>query len=39
MAQLGLGTFLIPEEERSRTIGEAYALGYCQFDTAWKYQK
>lgn len=38
MAQLGLGTFLIPEEEMSRTIGEAYALGYRQFDTAWKYK-
>lgn len=38
MAQLGLGTFLIPEKELSRTIGEAYALGYRQFDTAWKYK-
>ena len=38
MPQLGLGTFLIPEEEMSRTIGEAYALGYRQFDTAWKYK-
>lgn len=38
IAQLGLGTFLIPEKELSRTIGEAYALGYRQFDTAWKYK-
>ncbi len=37
MPQLGLGTFLIPEENLSRTIGEAYALGYRQFDTAWRY--
>lgn len=37
MPQLGLGTFLIPNEEMTRTIGEAYELGYRQFDTAWKY--
>lgn len=37
MPQLGLGTFLIPNEELSRTIGEAYALGYRLFDTAWRY--
>lgn len=28
IAKLGLDTFLIPEKELSRTIGEAYALGY-----------
>lgn len=38
MPQVGLGTFLIPAEELSRTIGEAYEMGYRQFDTAWKYQ-
>lgn len=38
MPQLGLGTFLIPEDELSQTIGEAYRLGYRQFDTAWKYR-
>ena len=37
MPQLGMGTFLIPKEELSRAIGEAYALGYRQFDTAWRY--
>ena len=38
MPQLGLGTFLIPDNEISRTIGDAYELGYRQFDTAWKYK-
>lgn len=37
MPQIGLGTFLIPKENLSRTIGEAYNLGYRQFDTAWRY--
>ena len=37
MPQLGLGTFLIPQKELSRTIGEAYELGYRLFDTAWRY--
>ena len=37
MPQLGLGTFLIPQKELSRTIGEAYELGYRSFDTAWRY--
>lgn len=37
MPQLGLGTFLIPEEDLSITIKEAFELGYRQFDTAWKY--
>lgn len=38
MPQIGLGTFLIPQEEISRTIGRAYELGYRQFDTAWRYK-
>jgi diketogulonate reductase-like aldo/keto reductase len=37
MPQIGLGTFLIPQEDISRTIGRAYELGYRQFDTAWRY--
>lgn len=37
MPQIGLGTFLIPKENLSKTIGEAYRLGYRQFDTAWRY--
>lgn len=37
MPQVGLGTFLIPKEELSKTIGEAYRLGYRRFDTAWRY--
>ena len=37
MPLLGLGTFLIPETELSKTIKDAYELGYRQFDTAWKY--
>ena len=37
MPQLGLGTFLIPNEKLSSVIGDAYKLGYRQFDTAWKY--
>lgn len=37
MPQVGLGTFLIPKEKLSETIGEAYRLGYRQFDTAWRY--
>ena len=37
MPQLGLGTFLIPEEKMTETIGKAYELGYRQFDTAWRY--
>lgn len=35
--QIGLGTFLIPKENLSRTIALAYELGYRQFDTAWRY--
>ena len=38
MPQIGMGTFLIPREEISRTIGRAYELGYRQFDTAWRYR-
>ena len=34
MPQVGLGTFLIPKETLSRTIAEAYEMGYRQFDTA-----
>lgn len=37
MPQVGLGTFLIPKEKLSRTIAEAYEMGYRQFDTAWRY--
>lgn len=37
MPQIGLGTFLIPKEHLSRTIAEAYELGYRNFDTAWRY--
>lgn len=37
MLQLGLGTFLIPKEKLTETIGEAYRLGYRLFDTAWRY--
>lgn len=38
MPKVGLGTFLIPQENITRAIGEAYAMGYRQFDTAWRYQ-
>ena len=38
MPQVGLGTFLIPNDLLSQTIGKAYELGYRQFDTAWKYK-
>ena len=37
MPQLGLGTFLIPKNQLSRTIAMAYEMGYRQFDTAWRY--
>lgn len=37
MPQGGLGTFLIPKEKLSRTIAEAYEMGYRLFDTAWRY--
>ena len=35
--QIGLGSYMIPKELLSKTIGEAYNLGYRQIDTAWKY--
>lgn len=34
---MGLGTFLIPNDKVIETIGTAFALGYRQFDTAWRY--
>lgn len=37
MPQVGLGTFLIPKDNLSRTIAAAYEMGYRQFDTAWRY--
>lgn len=37
MPQVGLGTFLIPKENLSKAIAEAYEMGYRQFDTAWRY--
>jgi diketogulonate reductase-like aldo/keto reductase len=37
MPQIGLGTFLIPKDQLSRTIAEAYDIGYRNFDTAWRY--
>lgn len=37
MPQIGLGSYMIPKELLSKTIGEAYRLGYRQIDTAWKY--
>lgn len=37
MPKVGLGTFLIPKEELSKTIAKAYEMGYRQFDTAWRY--
>lgn len=37
MPQIGLGTFLIPKQKLSRTIAQAYELGYRHFDTAWRY--
>ncbi len=37
MPQQGFGTYLIPNEKLSETIGKAYEMGYRQFDTAWRY--
>ena len=37
MPQVGLGTFLIPQDKLSETIAKAYELGYRSFDTAWRY--
>lgn len=38
MPQHGFGTFLVPKDKFSRTIGKAYELGIRQFDTAWRYR-
>ncbi|MBP5787609.1 MAG: aldo/keto reductase [Kiritimatiellae bacterium] len=38
MPQHGFGTFLIPKDKFSKTIGKAYELGIRQFDTAWRYR-
>lgn len=35
--QQGFGTYLIPKDKLSETIGKAYEMGYRQFDTAWRY--
>lgn len=37
MPQLGLGTYLIPDQELERTIITAVELGYRKFDTALRY--
>jgi len=37
MPQIGLGTYLIPNQELERTIITAYDLGYRKFDTALRY--
>ncbi len=37
MPKVGLGTFLIPQENLEETLIKAYELGYRQFDTAWRY--
>jgi diketogulonate reductase-like aldo/keto reductase len=37
MPQVGLGTYLIPEQELEKTIVAAYDLGYRKFDTALRY--
>lgn len=37
MPQVGLGTFLIPDDKIIDVIGKAYDLGYRSFDTAWRY--
>lgn len=37
MPQVGLGTFLIPQDKIVETIGKAYELGYRKFDSAWRY--
>lgn len=38
MPQVGLGTYLIPDQELERTIVAAYDLGYRKFDTALRYK-
>jgi len=37
MPQVGLGTYLIPDQELENTIAAAFDLGYRKFDTAWRY--
>lgn len=37
MPQHGFGTYMIPRDQLSRVIGQAYELGYRHFDTAWRY--
>ena len=37
MPQVGLGTYLIPDQELERTIATAIDLGYRKFDTALRY--
>ena len=37
MPQVGLGTYLIPNQELEKTIITAYDLGYRKFDTALRY--
>lgn len=37
MPQVGLGTYLIPDQELEKTITTAIDLGYRKFDTAWRY--
>ena len=38
MPQVGLGTYLIPDQELEKTIVTAYDLGYRKFDTALRYR-
>lgn len=38
MPQVGLGTYLIPDQELEKTIVTAYDLGYRKFDTALRYK-
>ena len=38
MPQVGLGTYLIPDQELEKTIATAIDLGYRKFDTALRYQ-
>ena len=32
-----MNTYMIPRDQLSRVIGQAYELGYRNFDTAWRY--
>lgn len=38
MPQVGLGTYLIPDQELEKTIATTIDLGYRKFDTALRYQ-